>query len=1472
MAESGGRIIRAEETNYKLSDPGFYMDARLTAIVNGTAYDFMGKSIFSVGFMRQGVGFGIINIDVEVNTSLQPVITITFKDLYGNALFGRSVGSTLTSQISESFESSAAGIGGDTPSDNLDFSVLFNWPPPKFLFTFKGFLGKQVSWLLNLKKANTTYQSDGSYEIKCEFVPNQWGPMADLPFLFLLAVKGLKKNQLGSESEKFKNPVSIFDLIKIGKQVEIKTKETSKEFDVILKQMTLIKSGRIAEAISINKIIKFNETIDGTVGNLKITGNGRLTFNPVTIPSPPTVIGSPEAIKQYTSSNVENLRRVNTYLLLSATIGGIRPYGGVADIARITFEAGGVRVDGNPVEDEVRRRTALITDNITLIEEAIKQKTYDSSKNQLRQITIGEIFGQLAKDSGYILGRILQAGYKAYKSNKTARDGAKITGKQYPLIFDQTPEKKEMPAIGMKLGVEEGELAFVDEFISAISEGIAKDLIRDDQAGGISDESRLIKRINNVECTRGNPYAPFYRNIAENIVVRSGIIAFLTRSNDPNYPGDYGKSWYNTFDRDSVEEVQELAAADMENITTSMLSSMDDMDFLKLKRFCIYWTRLLSADGANLLKNTTDDFIAKADVGEEDEEVSPFNEEGSLTSIRTRRIVIEADAEGKPILDMTLNQIILEVFNPRASASDEGYDSSNMSFIDPSSLQAIRIFNNGIIYQIPTLTKQGDVKTFVAFQGQDATKAKEANNSSSDASAKAEDQDEDQAGIVAVDAFNGSDGDILGRVEFLNEQFQYGVLKYENMVNPAPELFKNANDEFDKRCVYPPTPDVSILTQLVDPNSEISAPETQLPATNMAYAVAFHWNTADQGLVFGPFSLAESSQNHRACIRQMCQTLLEKMNKLEEERNAIISEVLGKGNEQREAMYKQFHVLYHQWESLMFEDPGFDDVREISLVEPDPDRITETLEKKYSDHHSTNGAALDDIPKNSFVYDYPLNKQAGINVKESIINLDPLYNPNGSTTVLNIIQQICTKNNFIFIPIPGNGDFNNYLDIFSPHISTSVSLKNFFYVMFAATPESRATISNEDKTPSSLSFGLADNIPQDAYEVKVGSPDNKIFKGLSIDAGDNKTTAESIVNLQRLVDKENQNKTVTTDCSMLPVMEGRSYKASFDMIGNAQIFPMQYFYLNSIPLFNGIYQVLKVRHSIKPNDMTTTAEGIRMRFDSNTGDFGGIPPITLKTLEDLDVFNQVEGDASVLIKQYTQLNSTVEEGESEGNQVSAPGSDNPVTGGIKPGEAYVKKGIASGSYLRFDDLSPIGKSQVSQMGKLVVIREYANKTRTAGTMWYNGRVIGFTVEDAVRSVKVMKSNGDSANITAIPAGEYNVRLDKTGNKGLIGNYVKFPEDNKANPYREPGVFARVGTSKDASVLVGEGNLDFGGIRIHNGGSEAASAGCIIYSDKRKEGGTLVNNLEHNHELTKLIYKDNINKIIVSNEFERIKVE
>jgi hypothetical protein len=1226
MSNTNSRIIKAEETDFTISNPGYYLDGRLIAIVDGSQYDFMGREIFTTGFFRENIGFGITNINIEVNTSLQPIVTITFRDLYGNAVFGKDV------------------IDQDVPN----YSVLFNWPPPKFLFTFKGFLGRQVSWVLNLKQTSTSYQQDGSYEIKCEFIPSQWGFMSDLPFLFLLAIKGLKKNELSPED--FKKQQTVFDLIKIGLKTETKTKEITKEFDVLLTQMNLIKSNRIVEAICYSKTIKLGEEINGTAGNSKVVstkeGNETVNFSNITFPVPKdSSIDSADKIKEYTSSNADALRKVNTYLLLNAQIGTMASKN--VSLSSIDFTGGSYE------QTEMRSRIKLIDDNIRVIEAAIKKRIYDSSKSQLEKITIGQIFRQMGRDSGYIMGKILEAGALGYSKNETKRNekvkSKEIIGKQFPLKID-SETGNEVPAIGLDVDIENNELNFVDKFITAISQGVAQDLLREDQLGGISDDSKLLRRINNIEAPNGNPYKPYFRNIAQNIMVRAGVASFLTRSNDPNYPGDYDTFW--KIDRESVEEVLRLASSDMDNVSEELLNEIEETEYILLKQFCYYWTNLITDDGLFLLdadgKPETAFFVG-----------SDFNKAVPSTVTAKQVKVDKAD----DTVTLNINDIYDLVFGSRKKADDEevGYDKSNAGFIKKSTLQSQAVLNNDILYRVPKTDSSENDFSFVFFQGSDATKAKEANNASSDDQAKSEDPDATSltggqkplVGIVPIDTYypsqsggasGANDSKPLGRVTFVQERLKVAVIKYSEINNPSPSLFSSDGQKWEDLVLYPTT------AKLVEPNANITDFNLQIPASNLAVAVAMAPLSSDMGLVFGPFLNSPSGRNHRASIKRMCSIILGKMNKVEQIRNKVISDVLGKATESRDTIYKQFHTLYHQWEALLFDDSIYDSGKGVEFPIIPISEIVTTLENRYgsedvgdnSRHYSTKGVKTTSLTKsqqinsldtNVFVYDYPLNTQADIDVRKSIINIEPLYRPDGNTTVLNMFQQVCTKNNFTFVPIPGNGDFNDYLQIFKPHITGQVKLQNLFYVMFTPTPESRVKATNNKNSTLSEDYEVSPN--QDAYEVKVGSPDNKIFTNFSVDTFETKATAESIISTQRATDNDNTNKKIATDCSQLPVMEGRSYKATFEMVGNAQVFPMQYFYLNAIPVFNGIYQVTNVKHNITPNDMGTTAEGIRMRFSK--GELAGIKPITLDSLANINVVEETT-DASSLTERVINTN------------------------------------------------------------------------------------------------------------------------------------------------------------------------------------------------------------------------------------------
>ena len=205
-------------------------------------------------------------------------------------------------------------------------------------------------------------------------------------------------------------------------------------------------------------------------------------------------------------------------------------------------------------------------------------------------------------------------------------------------------------------------------------------------------------------------------------------------------------------------------------------------------------------------------------------------------------------------------------------------------------------------------------------------------------------------------------------------------------------------------------------------------------------------------------------------------------------------------------------------------------------------------------------------------------------------------------------------------------------------------------------------------------------------------------------------------------------------------------------------------------------------------------------------------------------------------------------------------------------------GVLNGNYKELKDIPSSLQGIINTFDGLVLIRETLGSTRTTGTLWYKGQVLGLTVEDVVRKKKIDETTaipdsfpGMSA-YNPLTAKSYNITLDTTGKASLERCYVKFPKDTRAK-FRSPGVFPRVGTDPSAVAFSFDG-ISFGGIRIHNGADSTWSEGCILFSRTRNSNGTLINDLEGAHLLTKWMYNNlgfasgkNIAQIIVINEFE-----
>lgn len=1339
-----------------------FIDVKLEACVGGTTFDFLGRKLFSTEFFREGVGFGITNIDIEINTSLQPLVSVTFKDLYGLTVFG------------------GQSRNADDDNQSHDYSVLFNWPPPKFLFSFKGYLGKPASWVLNLKRTSTSFNSsDGSYDVKCEFVPNQWGFFADLPFLYLLAVKRLRKDKVGpgATQEQLKNVISVFDLIKIGKQVEIKTSDTTKEFDELVNQLGSLKSN-LARALTSTNIVAEGDIIDGVVNNQSVKGFQKIEIPKLT--SLDASIGDKDKLELKLGSPRE-LSTLNTYLLLALKFNGQDGFGSITKDYKTFSDLSNARGGNDDINTAKANALNNISDNLQKVDDEIKRRVFATSESKLEKITIGEIFSQLAKDAAYVMGSILDAGLDGYRGDPARQDAriklidkGRLIGESFPLVLIEGGE--EVPAIKKNLGddangigVDEYEMQFVKNFISAISEGIAKDLLSNNEQAG-QDDSILKQRVNNMEMSSQNPYKSYYPNIATNVLVRGGIAAFMTRSNDPNLPGDYTNLMT---DRDDIQSIQELADRDMQNVTDNIIQNLSDVDFLLLKRFATFFSRYFTTDceaiadskgepgiflpgsnfiGRNLLidgqkaskfgdVNAANWKVVMSNpkqiiegVGSEDinvfsrAQLAPYASEGleyltfqqvwnelSNQSLLTNVTVVSERLEGitdiEDVESRREDQVAsggatganstTENFNKSTTSEGVRNAQNPLSFVDTTNYTATRIINNGIAYMYPSpLVKyiegnqiigplQEDTYMAVFFRGEDHQRALEANTAPTDTEFKNSDKDttdsgqNEPTGYVSLNAKYGEEGDeaevqvgdkfLLNRVGTLvgyrdgtSTTFGDNVFDFDKCKNPGPAFYNSADVSLKWRKSFFENSNESI-------NGE--SPEGFDVAGKVGYIICAHiGEDVDSSLIFGIFNETYQGRNHRAYVKKCAEILLDKIKGIEDKRNQIIGDVLGKAGEQEGSIYKQMHTLFHQWQTLSYKDMKDSSGSLCGDVDENKNGdggnngkvfdVATSLERRFGDSHKDlqinemlcfskdelegvdltaeelqsltevssgpnagkvclnvgNQNQSSSVPDGTFIYDYPMQRISApkdpIDVRDSIINLEPLYKPNADTTVLNIIQQVCTKNNFLFVPIPGNPGYLNVKDIYTPSREpANITIRNFFHVLFTPTPESRTKTRNTDGT------AFADSNMQRTYNVnsfviKYGHPNNQIVSSIQVGTDDNKVTAESIVNLQRLVDNENQNKKVTTDCSMLPVLAGRSYKASVEMLGNSQCYPMQFFFLENSPLFGGLYQVMKVKHTIDPNNMKTSMEGIRMRFSPGDG-YGSIKPITLETFRKL---------------------------------------------------------------------------------------------------------------------------------------------------------------------------------------------------------------------------------------------------------------
>jgi hypothetical protein len=208
-------------------------------------------------------------------------------------------------------------------------------------------------------------------------------------------------------------------------------------------------------------------------------------------------------------------------------------------------------------------------------------------------------------------------------------------------------------------------------------------------------------------------------------------------------------------------------------------------------------------------------------------------------------------------------------------------------------------------------------------------------------------------------------------------------------------------------------------------------------------------------------------------------------------------------------------------------------------------------------------------------------------------------------------------------------------------------------------------------------------------------------------------------------------------------------------------------------------------------------------------------------------------------------------------------------------------GVLNGLHISFSELTIAAQILVSNPKYVTLIRETTTPYtkgggRTTGTLWHNKKVLGFTVEDAIREVKIQNQTAipdtleDPTKFNGIPANVYNIILSNyTGKQFILNSFyngagmrISSKSDTTGNNIYEKDVY----TSDKFSPR--PAGIAFDGAFIHHGDSEFSSSGCVIFSRTRNIDGKLQNDLPGVKLLNK--YLQDVN-LIGKGKFQQFNV-
>jgi len=173
----------------------------------------------STGNRTHYEGFGITNIKIVINSSFIPQVDIQFVDIRGLAFFNQT---------------------------DSQYRMLFDFPPPIFTLTVKGYYGNSITYQLHLVKYTSEFSAEnGNFIIDAQFVAVTFAPLADILFRYVINAPLINNNKSMGPSTGVR-PINTFNLIMKLKNLyaaiseKLETSTENKQYDSVQTQIETI--------------------------------------------------------------------------------------------------------------------------------------------------------------------------------------------------------------------------------------------------------------------------------------------------------------------------------------------------------------------------------------------------------------------------------------------------------------------------------------------------------------------------------------------------------------------------------------------------------------------------------------------------------------------------------------------------------------------------------------------------------------------------------------------------------------------------------------------------------------------------------------------------------------------------------------------------------------------------------------------------------------------------------------------------------------------------------------------------------------------------------------------------------------------------------------------------------------------------------------------------------------------------------